>query len=238
MFWTPFCVASAVAPSSPEASAAATAVLVWATAPSFPGENTRIETFVFVTPSCVVTATALSSTVLSPVSGGMTEVVAVAPEAFACSTAPLSPGLPTRTVTAVFCVSVCVAAATAAADWSLVTGADVSAAAVASAPAAAWFSCETGGPFPGLSTLTLDWLLPTPCWCAVAAAFAPCPTEPSCSLPLPTATPWLAAGVLEAPVSGSAAVLLGPFAWLGPSGAFGVLGPSESFGLVDSPTAG
>ena len=65
------------------------------------------------------------------------------------------------------------------------TGADVSAAAVASAPAAAWFSCETGGPFPGLSTLTLDWLLPTPCWCAVAAAFAACATEPSCSLPLP-----------------------------------------------------
>jgi hypothetical protein len=39
-------------------------------------------------------------------------------------------------------------------------------------------------------------------------------------------------------VSGAAAVLLGPFAWLGPSEAFGVLGPSEAFGVVDSPAAG
>ena len=225
--------------------------VVWATAPSFPGENTRIETFVFVTPSCVATATALSSTVLSAASGAVTEVVAVAPAAFACSTAPLSPGLPTRTVTAVFCVSVCVAAAAAAADWSLATGAEVSATAVASAPAAAWFSCETGGPFPGLSTLTLDWLLPTPCWCDSAAAFAACETELLCSLPLPgspplpAAAPWPAAGVPESAVLGAAAALGGPSAaWRGPLEAFGVLGgpsawrgPLEGFGVLGGPSA-
>ena len=113
VFWTPFCVASAVAPSAPEVSAAATAVLVWVTAPSSPGENTRTETFVFVDAVLCRDGVALSSTVPSPVAGGVTEVVAVAPAAFACSTVPLSPGLPTRTVTAVFCVSGCVAVAAA-----------------------------------------------------------------------------------------------------------------------------
>jgi hypothetical protein len=159
-------------------------------------------------------------------------------------------------------VSVCVAAAAAAADWSLVEGTDVSAAAVASAPAVAWFSCETGPPFPGSSTLTVVWLLPTSCWCAAASAFAACATEPLCSVPLPAFAPWPAAGVPESVVLGEEAVLGGPSAaWLGPLEAFGVLwpleallggpsaawlgpleafvlGPSGALGVVDPPAAG
>lgn len=71
-------------------------------------------------PFWVAAAVALSASVPCPVEGGVIEVDAAAVAAFAWSTVALSPGLPTRTLTAVFCTPVCVAAAAAPADWSVV----------------------------------------------------------------------------------------------------------------------
>jgi len=84
-------------------------------------------------------------------------------------------------VTAVFWTSDCVASAAAAADCSLVAGAEVSATVAASAFASAWFSWETCGPLPGLSTRTSTFVLPTPCCCAFAPELAACATEAPCS---------------------------------------------------------
>ena len=78
MFWTSSCVAVALAPSFPDVLAAAAASFAWATGPSSPGENTRIDTLVLATPSCVAVAVALSSTSLCPAAGGTTVVDAVA----------------------------------------------------------------------------------------------------------------------------------------------------------------
>lgn len=95
---------------------------------------------------------------------------------------------------------------------------EVSAVAVAPAPAFASFSCDTGAPAPGSPTLTLDWLLPTSCWPAVAAALAACATEASWSAPLSGAEVSLA-GVAS---SGSAppSTVAGAASWTFPGAAW------------------
>jgi hypothetical protein len=84
----------------------------------------------------------------------------------------------------VFCTSTWAASAAAAADWSLVAGEDVSAAAVASALPSLRFSCATGGPFPGVSTRTSTFVFPTPFCCPFALASAPCAIDAPCSASL------------------------------------------------------
>ena len=173
MFWASSCRAAAYSvASSALACEVADAAFTWLTNPSSPGEKTRTETLVLVTPSWVAPAVALPDPDTRP----SDVALAVAPPVARLSwvTPSSSPALPTLTTTAVLETPDCPAPASALAScWTVVDPAvSPTVETDASASAADRFSWPTFLPLPGSSIRTATDVFSTSRWPADADASA------------------------------------------------------------------